>query len=64
MKDATTLNETYDRLEAEFNARQADLAAAEEAAKYVRDNTPAPDENLAPKPLPLPPAIPPHICPN
>ena len=49
MKDATTLNETYDRLEAEFNARQADLAAAEEAAKYVRDNTPAPDENPAPE---------------
>lgn len=49
MKDATTLNETYDRLEAEFNTRQADLAAAEEAAKYVRNNTPAPDENPAPE---------------
>ena len=49
LEDATTLNETYDRLEAEFNARQADLAAAEEAAKYVRDNTPAPDENPAPE---------------
>ena len=50
-EDADVLNETYDRLEAEFNARQADLAAAEEAAKYVRDNTPAPDENVAPEAL-------------
>lgn len=62
MKDATTLNETYDRLEAEFNARQADLAAAEEAAKYVRDNTPALDENVAPEaPAPSSSDCPPHM---
>ena len=62
LEDATTLNETYDRLEAEFNARQADLAAAEEAAKYVRDNTPAPDENVAPEaPAPSSSDCPPHM---
>ena len=44
MKDAKELNEIYDHIEELFDSRRSILAAVEEAAKYIEDNTPAPEE--------------------